>query len=127
MVVPAPSATPVAPEGAVVALGQSVRVGALTVTPIRVVEDSRCPINARCVWAGRVVVETRIEGPAADGVWRDSASIRLDESYGTHGHVIVLETVEPGRTTQGETPPDAYRFLYRPGWHVGNQPGAPMN
>src|SRR3546814_10221521 len=28
-----------------------------SVQPVEVVEDSRCPMNARCVWAGRVRVK----------------------------------------------------------------------
>ena len=107
-VVPAPDSTPPAPQGSTVALGQSVQVGDLSVTPVGVVEDSRCPVNARCVWAGRLVVQTRIDGAG----WRDSADMRLGETYGTHGKVIALVSGEPGKTAERETPADAYRFVY---------------
>ena len=30
-------------------------------TPIAIVEDSRCPMNARCVWAGQVRLRVRID------------------------------------------------------------------
>ena len=39
-------------------IGETTRVGTLAVTPLRVVEDSRCPINARCIWAGRLILTT---------------------------------------------------------------------
>lgn len=107
-VVPAPDTTPPAPSGTAVALGQKVRVGDVAVTPVSVVEDSRCPINARCVWAGRLVVRTQVDG---DG-WRDTADMRLGETFGTHGRVIALTSGEPGKTTERETPPEAYRFTY---------------
>ena len=107
-VVPAPDSTPPAPQGSAVALGQSVQVGDVSVTPVGVVEDSRCPVNARCVWAGRLVVRTRIDGAG----WRDSADRRLGETYGTHGKVIALVSGEPGKTAERETPADAYRFVY---------------
>lgn len=107
-VVPAPDSTPPAPSGSAVALGQRVRVGDLTVTPVSVVEDSRCPINARCVWAGRLVVRTQVDG---DG-WRDTADMRLGETFGTHGRVIALTSGEPGKIAERETPPEAYRFTY---------------
>ena len=94
------------------ALGQKVRVGDLAVTPLSVVEDSRCPINARCVWAGRLVVRTQIDGMAAEGNWRDTADMRLGETFGTHGRVIALVSGEPGKTAERETPPEAYRFVY---------------
>lgn len=99
--------TPAA-SGSAVPLRQPVAVGDLVVTPWAVKEDSRCPINARCVWAGRLVVTTRIDGEG----WRDTADIQLGETYGTHGRVIALVSGEPGRTTERETQPGEYRFLY---------------
>lgn len=111
-VVPAPSSTAPLPERSPVALGQSVRVGHLVVTPLDVVEDSRCPIDARCVWAGRLVVTTRIEGEASAGRWRDTAALQLGETYGTHGSVIALVSGEPGKITDREIRPADYRFSY---------------
>lgn len=93
-----------------VAIDQPVRVGSVVVTPKRVVEDSRCPINARCVWPGRLIVETRVDG---DG-WRDTTNITLGETYATHGHVVALVSGEPGRMTNQETAPSQYRFVYEP-------------
>jgi hypothetical protein len=112
VVVPEPYSAPPAPEGTAVALGQSVRVGEVSVTPVSVVEDSRCPVNTRCVWAGRLVVETQIDGQTASGPWRDRANIQLGETYGTHGQVIALVSGEPGKTTDRETKPKEYRFVY---------------
>jgi hypothetical protein len=87
---------------------QPVRVGDLVVTPKKLVEDSRCPMNARCDWAGREVVNTRIAG---DG-WADTADLTLGEPYGTHGKVIALVSVRPEKTTDHEIEPIEYRFVY---------------
>jgi hypothetical protein len=57
-----PTAAPIRDDG-LAHLGEATRVGKLVVTPRLVVEDSRCPINARCVWAGRAVVRTDVVGP----------------------------------------------------------------
>ncbi|MFM7349425.1 MAG: hypothetical protein ACKO01_08035 [Erythrobacter sp.] len=104
-----PRTTALAP-GSAVALGQSVRVGSVIATPLAVVEDSRCPINARCVWAGRLVVKTRIDGDT----WGEAAQLALGEPYTTHGTTLALVSGEPGRVAgEGkETPKDAYRFTY---------------
>lgn len=99
--------TPVA-EGTAVRIDQPVRVGAVVVTPKGVVEDSRCPVNARCAWAGRLIVRTRIDGAG----WRDTANITLGETYGTHGQVIALVSGMPEKLAGGETPPTQYRFVY---------------
>ncbi|MGN6499562.1 MAG: hypothetical protein ACTHKM_05380 [Tsuneonella sp.] len=95
-------------EGTPVPLKQPVKVGNLAVTPIKVVEDSRCPMNARCVWAGRLVVETRIYGAG----WRETANVTLGETYGTHGSVIALVEATPDKRTDVELQPGDYRFTY---------------
>jgi hypothetical protein len=102
------------PEGTPVALGVPVTVGDVAVTPIKVVEDSRCPVNANCVWAGRLIVETRIDGAG----WRDTANITLGEDYGTHGKVIRLSQSSPNKTAPGDIDPSAYRFTYLAGANV---------
>jgi len=45
------------PDGRHVALGQRAFVDGPIVEPVAVIEDSRCPLNARCIWAGRVRVK----------------------------------------------------------------------
>ncbi len=87
-------------------LGQPTRVGALVVTPLRVVEDSRCPFNARCVWAGRVILEARIDGAG----WRETTRLELGKDHPTHGHGLALVGVEPGRAVGTPVPPAAYVF-----------------
>lgn len=102
--------SPAAPQGSAAALGQSVSVGNLVATPLEVVEDSRCPINARCIWPGRLVVKTRIDGAG----WRETADLTLGEPFSTRDIVIALVSGEPGREAgEGkETPPSAYRFTF---------------
>ena len=74
-------------------IDQSTRVGALAVTPLAVVEDSRCPINARCVWAGRLVLKTRVAGTG----WHETVNLTLGQPYTTPGWVIALVSAEPGK------------------------------
>ena len=92
-------------------LGQPTRVGQLVVTPMKVVEDSRCPVNARCVWAGRAIVSTRIDGTG----WRETTNMEIGRPYNTHGIAIQLNSVEPGKMAGQETPPPAYVFGYTGG------------
>lgn len=104
----------VAPEGSLVALGHRVAVADLTLTPISVIEDSRCPINARCVWAGRIVVETQVDGPS----WQDVLPLTLGEPGTTHGYILNLTSAEPGRMAGSGTDPlqpEDYRFGFERG------------
>ncbi|MCT2558119.1 hypothetical protein N0B51_03910 [Tsuneonella sp. YG55] len=96
------------PAGYAVPFDVPVRVGDLVLTPKKLVEDSRCPMNARCVWAGRVMVTTRIDGAG----WRETKDLTLGEPYGTHDQVVALASVKPERTTQDAIEPRAYRFVY---------------
>ena len=89
-------------------IGQSTRVGALLVTPQAIVEDSRCPINARCVWAGRLVLATRIDGAR----WRENANLTLGQPYATHGNRLALISAEPGKLAGSSPSPPANLFSF---------------
>ena len=108
--VPPPASTPPQPSGYAVPFDVPVQVGDLVVTPKKLVEDSRCPMNARCVWAGRVVVTARIVGPG----FADTADLTLGEPFGTHGKMLSLVSVRPEKTTQTEITARDYRFAFEP-------------
>lgn len=90
-----------------VSLGQHAHVGQLLITPKTVIEDSRCPINARCVWAGRLVLETRIEGRK----WLETANLTLGVPYVTHGTGVALVSAEPAKVA-GRHAYRATRFAF---------------
>jgi hypothetical protein len=93
-------------------LGESTRVGTLVVTPRVLVEDSRCPINARCVWAGRAIVRADVTGPA----WRETLDLTLGEPLSTHGTQVALTSVEPGKMAGAQpNPPQAMLFGFEGG------------
>ena len=99
---------PPAVEGTAVALRQPVQAGAVVATPMSVVEDSRCPENARCVWAGRLIVSTRIDGAG----WRETADLTLGEPKQVRDVTIALVSGLPERQAERETPASEYRFVY---------------
>ena len=98
------------PVGGPVAIGQPARVGASVVTPLDLVEDSRCPENARCVWAGRVVVKAAIER----GATRIERRLTLGEPAATPAGGVVLDSALPEKRAGVETDPRAYRFHFSP-------------
>lgn len=95
-------------EAGPVALGEAQRVGDLYVTPLRVIEDSRCPQGVQCVWAGTVKVETRVDGAG----WRETSVIGLGTPASVRGHAIELAEVSPS-ARQENIPPADYRLLFR--------------
>ena len=100
-----PAAAPIRADG-LAAIGQSTRVGAVVVTPKAVIEDSRCPINARCVWAGRLVLSARIDGKG----WRETANLTRGQPYATHGARFALVSAEPGKLAGSPPSPLASLF-----------------
>src|SRR6478735_3892033 len=88
-------------------LGQTALAGSLRVRPLTVVEDSRCPINAICVWAGRIVVRSEIRG----GSWRETRDLELGKPQRSADGTIALVSVEPSKLAGTDTP-KPYRFTY---------------
>ena len=97
---------PAAERLAMARIGETVRIHGLRVTPLRVLEDSRCPQNARCVWAGRVRLSVRIG--------RNQREVTLGQPVPMPGGALSLAAVLPERTTRdGAIPPRAYRFGFQ--------------
>ena len=98
------------PDGSNVALGQKAYVDGPIVQPIAVLEDSRCPMNARCVWAGRVRVKmVWIRGNGE----KQPFEVTLGESTPLADGSITLESVRPDKMTNVKLKPADYRFSFR--------------
>lgn len=100
----APAAVPEGPAR----LGQAVRIGGPIVRPLSVIEDSRCPANARCIWAGRVVVRAEVRG----GDWRRTVDLTLGDAGVTVADGrLRLVSVTPERLGK-PIPRTAYHFTF---------------
>ena len=97
-----------AAQGSAVGFNRPVWVGDVVITPLRLVEDSRCPMNARCIQAGKAVLETRIDG---DG-WRQTDRLTLGEPQVVHDKTVVLSSVMPGTIAGQPIDPAVYRFAF---------------
>jgi len=103
---------PFSAEGSAVPIPEGVHVGRLVAVPQVLLEDSRCPMNARCVWAGRVVLSTRIYGPDFD----ETVPLVLGEPYATHGTSITLTSVQPEKLAGEAIPAPIYKFGFEGGF-----------
>ena len=100
-----------APAGAasntsVAGLGETVRLGALRVTPVSIVEDSRCPRLVTCVWRGRLRIRALVRG---------TGQVTLDNGVPVRvasGRLTLVDAVPLSQ--RGKVPPPrAYRFRLR--------------
>jgi hypothetical protein len=98
-----------APGVAAARIGETADLGGgLRVRPLEVLEDSRCPQNARCVWAGRLRLRVDVQGLGEREVTLDEGAVA------TPNGAFSLVAVSPGPWTdwpQDQRP--AYRFGFR--------------
>lgn len=97
-----------AAQGTPVALGQPVWAGDTILTPLEVTEDSRCPVDVQCVWAGKLTVSTRITATH----WKQTAPLTLGEPYEVLGRTYELISATPAKRADREIRPGEYRFTF---------------
>ena len=97
-----------ASQGTAIGLGKAVWAGDVILTPQAVTEDSRCPVDATCVWAGELTVTTRITATH----WAQTAQLTLGEPYEVMGRTFVLASATPDKRSEGAIASADYRFVY---------------
>jgi hypothetical protein len=93
-------------------IGETVAVGGPKVSPLAVLEDSRCPMNARCVWAGQVRIRVRVHLGGGTVLKELTQGQPVRVADGT----LELVEVQPDRLADGDAPalaPADYRFGFR--------------
>ena len=101
---------PPASAGPTAALGQQAQVGGLRIRPIAIIEDSRCPVDVQCVWAGRLMILAEVEFDGGSESFR--GNITLGEALPLGAETVTLVAALPPKTTGAVTDPRAYRFTF---------------
>jgi hypothetical protein len=99
---------PPAQYGPTAGLGQIAAGNGLQVRPIKVIEDSRCPAGVNCVWAGRLTVRARMNGPG----WTQIREFELGVPQAVDQYRVTLIAAEPQKQAGAEIDPRAYRFTF---------------
>jgi len=92
-------------NGPTAPLNEVANLEGLTVRPLEIVEDSRCPALVRCVWAGRVRIRAEISGAG-------TRELTLGEPADVSGGTLTLVDVRPGKRTPEAIPPRDYQFTF---------------
>ena len=102
---------PPAPQDGIARAGlnERVYVDGPYVTPLEVLEDSRCPMNARCVWAGRTRISIRIDLSSRS----ETREIATDAPIQVADGQLSLVEVQPDRMAGEEADLGKYRFGFR--------------
>lgn len=97
-------------DGSNVALGERAYVDGPVVEPVAVLEDSRCPANVECIWAGRVRLKMLWHRPTGE---TRPFEVTLGEATPLADGAIRLESVRPEKRTDRAIRPEDYRFSLR--------------
>ncbi len=100
---------PPRPDTVTTGLGGWAHLGRLRLRADRIVEDSRCPMNARCVWAGRATIALTLR----DGRRTRRANLTLGEAIPVPGGQLALVSVSPEKMAGAQPKRRApYRFTF---------------
>jgi hypothetical protein len=109
---PPPAAQQVLADSIRMAPGDVVVVRQLRLTFLEVSEDSRCPIDAACVWQGNAAVQIAVglgRGVALPRTLNTSEALYLD--FG--GYRVTLLELLPAPRAGVSIPPEDYRAVFR--------------
>lgn len=90
-------------------IGETVNVGGPHVTPLALIEDSRCPPSVQCVWAGRVRINATIFTPTM----KLTRELTLGEPFAVADGTLMLAEVRPSKRKDTMIASGDYRFGFR--------------
>jgi hypothetical protein len=104
-----PPTTSIPSSGTIsLALNQSGTVGDVTITPLSLEEDSRCPSDVQCIQAGTVRVKVQI----VSGLGTATQILKLRESMTTEAESITFSAAAPGKVSTVTIGKNDYRFTF---------------
>jgi hypothetical protein len=107
---PGSQATPALSGTVELAIGQTGKIGNVSITPREVVEDSRCPTDVQCIQAGRI----RVLVTLSSGLGSGDQIFLLGEPVTTEAEAVTFVSVKPAtKVSTVKLRPSDYRFTFR--------------
>ena len=91
----------------VLKIGETGHFTDLTVEPLEVTEDSRCPESVQCIQAGTVRINLKV----VSSMGTSTANLKLGDTFTTEAEQITFVSVEPKKFEGGQIQEGEYRFL----------------
>ncbi len=111
---PTPATSTPEKEADTAALGQRIYKFGVHMTPIEVVEDSRCPMGVYCIQAGTVRVKVLLE----DGTHTDTVIMTMGSPVSFGNKHVALMSVVPQKS-QTPIKQSDYRFTFSVAYGMG--------
>jgi len=89
-------------------LNKKVTISGVSITPIELISDSRCPVDVQCVWAGTVDIKVKIES----GTSVQESRISLGSSVKFLNVGVELKNVLPQPYVRVSIKPENYYFEF---------------
>ncbi len=90
------------------AIGQKSTGLKISITPEKIISDSRCPLNVQCIWAGTVEVQTLVDGTMPKGEF--VFELNKPKTFGNF--IITLIEVAPTKTAGVAINDSSYNFTF---------------
>ncbi len=101
--------TPIPSDGTLtLKLTQTGTVGTVSITPLTVEEDSRCPSDVQCIQAGTVRVKVQV----VSGTGTSTQIIKLGETITTENESITFKAATPGKVSTVPIGKNDYQFTF---------------
>lgn len=105
---PTATATPASPAQVRAGIGQSAQALGVVITPILVLEDSRCPVDVQCIQAGTV----RLRAQLQSGLGSAEQVFTLGQPITTEAETVTLILVSPAKNSTITIGPSEYVFEF---------------
>ena len=89
-------------------IGQEGKSLEVSITPLVVVQDSRCPVGVQCIWAGTVKLTARL----GSGLGTATQEFTLGEPITTEAEMVTLKEVFPAPQAGVTIPEGDYLFRF---------------
>lgn len=93
-----------------VGLGKTIYINGVKITFNKIIQDSRCPINAICVWVGNVTANVTLQSNT------DKETIEISSDKGAvafDSYQITLEKISPSSKADTEIKPEDYILTFK--------------
>jgi hypothetical protein len=91
-------------------INQKIEKLGVTIIPLEVLEDSRCPSDVQCIQAGTVRLKASLAGGLGLGLY--NATLTLGKPLTTEAETITLVSVTPGKVSTHQISPTEYVFTF---------------
>jgi len=95
--------------GASAKINQKVINKGVSITPMQVVSDSRCPSDVTCIWAGEILVKIKLEKGSETSI----VELKEGENASIGGSTVTFVSVLPEKISTQQTQASDYEFTFK--------------